>query len=115
MYIETEGGQQTSVAEPSEKAAHYPEPTMFGTTPAYGFFIRNLRNLEMSFVELAFREKDVRPAIYLDTVERADFFAISAPVYRGGAFSLHNVKDFRVGWSRATGDKNLPEVENLNL
>ncbi|HCT61642.1 MULTISPECIES: glycoside hydrolase family 28 protein [Acidobacterium] len=115
IYIETSGGHNTPIAAPPNKPAGYPEPTMFGTTPAYGFFIRNLRNLEMSHVELATRANDVRPAIYLDRVDRADFFAITAPVHQGGAFSLHNVKDFRVGWSRAAADRNLPEADNLTL
>lgn len=116
IYIETLGGETNLVSGPvPENISGYPKPRMFGETPAYVFFIRHLRNLEMSHVEIATGKPDVRPAFYLDDVERADFFAITAPVKPGGAFSLHNVKDFRVGWSRATPDRNLAEVHDTLL
>jgi hypothetical protein len=41
-------------------------------------------------------------------VHRADFFAISAP--RQQNFSLHNVSDFRLGWSRAANDTNIAQT-----
>lgn len=115
IYIEAKGGQQKPVPDPARKPAGYPDPGMFGTTPSYGFFLRNVKNLEMSHVELALEKQDIRPAFYLDTVERADFFAITAPRTEGGAFSLHRVQDFRVGWSRATPDRNLSEADGLTL
>ena len=115
VYIEMRGGEEKEVAEPPEKIAGYPEPTMFGTSPAYGFFIRHLKNLEMSHVELAMREPDARPAFYMDQVQRADFFAITAPRGKAGVFSLHDVKDFRIGWSRAAADKNLMNAEDVTL
>jgi hypothetical protein len=40
-------------------------------------------------------------------VERADFFAVTAPRNAEGAFALHDVKDLRIGWSRAAADKVL--------
>jgi hypothetical protein len=82
------------------------------TTPASGFFLRHLRNLEMSHVEIANAAPDARPAFYLAEVERADFFAITAPK---GAFALHQVKDLRIGWSRATTDITLTSVDNKTL
>jgi hypothetical protein len=85
-----------------EIADAYPELLQFGPTPSHGFFIRHLRNLEMSHVEIAPANPDPRPAFWLEDVHRADFFAITAP--RQQNFSLHNVTDFRLGWSRATDD-----------
>lgn len=114
VYIETVGGGAGNVPEPAEMEAHYPEPSMFGTTPSYGFFLRHMRGLEMSHVELATEMPDARPAFWLNSVERADFFAITAPV-GGGAFSLHDVKDLRIGWSRAAADTNLAEADNKTL
>jgi polygalacturonase len=115
IYVETLGGETKAVTQVPENISGYPKPRMFGETPAYGFFIRHLKNLEMSHVEIATRKPDVRPAFYLDDVERADFFAITAPIKPGGAFSLHDVKDFRVGWSRATPDKNLANAPDILL
>ena len=88
---------------------------MFGTTPATGFFLRHVRNVEMSHVEIATITPDARPAFYLSDVERADFFAITAPRGTEGAFALHDVKDLRIGWSRAAGDAALASADNKML
>jgi polygalacturonase len=117
IYIETAGGGAPELAkiEPPELEKSYPEPTMFGDLPASGFFLRHLRNLEMSHVEIACSAPDARPAFYLADVERADFFAVTAPRGADGAFALRNVKDLRIGWSRAAADVTLDSVENRKL
>ena len=71
-----------------------------------------MRNVEMSHVEIANTTPDMRPAFYLSEVERADFFAVTAPRSAGGAFALHNVKDLRIGWSRAAADTTLDSADN---
>ena len=58
---------------------------------------------------------DARPAFYLSDVERADFFAITAPHDAQGSFALHGVKDFRIAWSRAAGDKTLATADGMIL
>ena len=93
----------------------YPDPGMFGTMPAFGFFLRHVRNIEMSHVELASTAPDARSAFYLTDVERADFFAITAPTGPQGVFALHGVKDLRIGWSRAAADITLASVDNKTL
>ncbi len=117
IYIETAGGATTEAAQirPPEFENKYPEPGMFGAMPAYGFFLRHLRNVEMSHVEIAHAIPDARPAFYLTGVERADFFAITAPRNADGAFALHGVKDFRIGWSRAAADAAFGNVDGKTL
>jgi polygalacturonase len=117
IYIETAGGGQEVDAQvvPPEFEDKYPEPSMFGPTPASGFYLRHVRNLEMSHVEIAHRAPDARPAFYLADVERADFFAITAPRGVDGAFALRGVKDLRIGWSRAAADTVVSSVENKML
>jgi hypothetical protein len=88
---------------------------MFGPMPASGFFLRHVRNLEMSHVEIANTTPDARPAFHLFEVDRADFFAVTAPRGTNGAFALHGVKDLRIGWSRAAADTNLSFVDNKLL
>ena len=88
---------------------------MFGETPSSGFFLRHMRNLEMSHVEIANDTADPRPAFSLNEVERADFFAITAPKGTQGAFALHNIKDLRIGWSRAAADVSLASVDDKML
>jgi len=101
--------------QPAELESKYPEPSMFGPMPAYGFFLRHVRNIEMSHVEIATVAADARPAFYLKDVERADFFAITAPRGSDGSFALNDVKDFRIGWSRAAADVTLGSVENKTI
>jgi polygalacturonase len=117
IYVETLGGATSDAAkvQPPELEDKYPEPGMFGATPASGFFLRHIRNLEMSHVEIANTKPDARPAFSLVDVERADFFAITAPRNSAGNFALHGVKDLRIGWSRAAADTSLPEADGKVL
>ena len=117
IYVETVGGATAEAAkiEPPELESKYPEPTMFGAMPASGFFLRHVRNLEMSHVEVANAASDARPAFYLKDVERADFFAVTAPQGTHGAFALHQVKDLRISWSRAAADATLSVADNKTL
>jgi polygalacturonase len=115
IYIETAGEAELAPAAPSEFENKYPEPNMFGITPSSGFFLRHIRNLEMSHVEVAVKSADARPAFHLQAVDRADFFAVTAPHGINGAFALHNVSDMRIGWSRAAPDITLNSAENKTL
>ncbi len=117
IYVENVGGAAAEAAkiEVPELESKYPEPSMFGVMPASGFFLRHIRNLEMSHVEVDTAAADARPAFYLANVERADFFAITAAQGPQGAFSLHGVKDLRIGWSRAAADATLASVDNKVL
>jgi len=91
----------------------YPELLRFGPTPSNGFFIRHLKNLEMSHVEVAPSHADPRPAFHLEDVRRADFFAITAPPQPN--FSLHNVTDLRILWSRAAKDVTMANVDSTTV
>ena len=79
------------------------------------FFLRHVRNVEMSHMEIANATPDARPAFLLNDVERADFFAVTAPRGADGAFSLHEVKDLRIGWSRAAANTTLSTVDAKTL
>jgi polygalacturonase len=98
-----------SIAVPEAEDV-YPELLRFGPTPSHGFFIRHLKNLEMSHVEIAPQAADPRPAFWLEDVQRADFFAITAPSQPN--FSLHKVTDLRIHWSRAAKDTTLATADN---
>ncbi len=117
IYIETAGGGTAEQAQRQvpEDINGYPEPGRFGITPSSGFFLRHMRNLEMSHVEIANATPDARPAFYLDDVNRVDFFAITAPPNNGNAFALHNVQDLRIGWSRAAADTVLATADNQTV
>ncbi|HEX4032293.1 MAG TPA: glycoside hydrolase family 28 protein [Terracidiphilus sp.] len=117
IYIEQVGGGTAEDAkiDVPELVDGYPDPNRFGQIPATGFFLRHMKNLEMSHVEIATAAPDARPAFDLTDVERADFFAVTAQRGADGAFALHNVKDLRIGWSRAAADAILATADNKML
>jgi len=113
IYIETGGGgtAEDARAMPTEQEDSYPDPGRFGVTPSTGLFLRHIRNLEMSHVEIANRTADSRPPFFLGDVARADLFALTGPRVSGGAILINDVKDLRIGWSRAAADVSLASVD----
>jgi polygalacturonase len=51
-----------------EHPDRYPECTMFGKLPAYGFYVRHLTGLKLINVELECEQPDARPTLYCDDV-----------------------------------------------
>jgi polygalacturonase len=62
------GTARDAALRPPENETAYPEPSMFGTLPAYGFYLRHARNVTLRDVDVAFEEEDARPAFVLDDV-----------------------------------------------
>jgi polygalacturonase len=112
FYMEHLGGGDAAQAAlvPPEKEDSYPDPPMFGAIPAQGFFLRHIRRLEMSQVEVRPVAEDARPSFVLEGVDRGDFFGITAPV--PGAFGLRHATDVRIAFSRAAKDMVLATAEN---
>lgn len=107
VYFHQLGGGTEEMAglQPPEKENAYPEPRMFGTLPAQGFFIRHVKNIEFGNVEIANEKPDVRPAFWLEDVDGADFFRVKTPKGQNApTFKLTDVKDFRVFGSRTLKD-----------
>ncbi len=101
-----------TLQEPELEEA-YPDLDRFGPTPCNAFFLRHLKHLEMSHVEIAPMNKDPRPAFWLEDVHRADFFAITSPPQPN--FALCNISQLRIFWSRATKDMTLEQVTNQTI
>jgi hypothetical protein len=55
--------------ETPEREKEYPEPSMFGLLPAYGFFIRHAKGIELEDLDLGFIKEDRRPAFVFDQVD----------------------------------------------
>jgi polygalacturonase len=105
------GATQDSLAiRPPEFEKKYPDQAMFGPMPAQGFFLRHIRNLEMSHVEIQSMQPDPRPSFFLEDVNRADFIAVTTPTGIP-AFHLDKVTDLRILLSRAAADTQLATVD----
>ena len=117
VFLEQAGGGSAALAarQPEEREAAYPDPHMFGDLPASGFFVRHVRNLEMSNVEIATREADARPAFWLHDVVGADFFRVRVPRDSAPAFDLRQVKEFRSFGSRQLADLTIESADERKV
>ena len=116
FFMQHKGGIDAAQAKlvPPGDIAKYPDPGMFGPMPAQGFFLRHVRNLEMSHVEIAPMANDARPSFVLEDVNRADFLAITAPT-SPAAFDLRHASDVRILLSRAAKDTIINTAEDKML
>ena len=116
VYLHQVGGGDPAMArlQPPEREREYPEPSMFGALPATGFFVRHVKNLEMSQVEIATEQADQRPAFMLVDVDGADLFRVRVPRPSSApTFSLQQVSDFRVFGSQFVPDHNFTQLQSL--
>jgi len=82
IRITFKGGGTKDLAdrEIDEFPEKYPEQTMFGKLPAYGFYCRHAENLTFNNIELDFIEPDARPAIVCDDINGLEFYKIKAKI-----------------------------------
>ena len=68
IYVETAGGGTADDAQsqPPRAGRQLSRPGMFGAMPASGFFLRHVRNLEMSHVEIAANTPRRAPSILFE-------------------------------------------------
>lgn len=118
IYVQSQGGgtrQDAAIIVP-EKENVYPEPTMFGAMPCYGFFIRHVKGIEMSHVEIECIKPDARPAFSLNDVESAAFLRVKAhPGSGAAAFALNQVKDFAVDLSRPIPETYIEQAREKQI
>ena len=75
ILIRIKGGapKEQALIQVEEHEKSYPDPQEFGAMPAYGFFIRHAKNIELNHVELKLENDDFRPALILDDATGANF------------------------------------------
>ena len=110
------GTKQDAQREPPENEKNYPEPSMFGVLPAYGFYVRHARGITFDNVEVSFEREDFRPAFVLDDVKGIEFFKTNAELSTGAKmFVLKNVSDFNVEQSRTVKDTKIERAEKRDF
>lgn len=110
------GSAEDAKREVPENEKSYPEPSMFGKLPAYGFYLRHVRGATFDNVEVSYETSEARPAFTLDDVKGIEFFRTNAEV-SGGAkmFALKNVADFMFTQSRSAADAKYEKVEKKDF
>jgi len=112
VYSQGGGTKEQAALEPPEKEDTYPEPTMFGDLPAYGFFMRHIKGLQLRDVQVSFLKSDVRPAFWLNDVTDAEFFQVKAKRESDSkTFQLRNVSNFALLQSWPFTDQRLDKVD----
>ena len=113
IYYEGGGTGEQAALEPPEKENDYPEPAMFGEIPAYGFFLRHVKGIEMNDVRVSYLKEDARPAFLLIDVQRADLRNIKATHASGvPTFVLRDIAEFSLQQSQPLPDLTI-EREKL--
>jgi polygalacturonase len=76
-----------------EREQAYPENTMFGVLPGYGFYVRHARGLTLRNVSLQLDKPDLRPALVGDDIEDLELTGSQAPM--SGSEPLIRLHDTR--------------------
>ena len=94
LDFEYEGGGRRELAavEVPELPRAYPECTMFGDLPAYGFYARHLKGLRFSNVQLRTVSPDLRHALVLDDAEEVAIHQLGADYSPGAVPTLKLVQ-----------------------
>ena len=99
-----------------EREVEYPEPSMFGVLPAYGFFIRHAKGIELNNVDVGFTQEDRRPAFVLDDVTNADFQHVKAQKASGiPTIVFRKVEDFTARACTPLPDTKIPQVDRREI
>jgi len=94
-----------------EREKEYPEPSMFGLLPAWGFFIRHAKGIQFDNVDIGYVKEDRRPAFVLDDAKSIVLRDVNAQKAAGvSTFVLMNVKNFEVRGSETIPDTKLDAV-----
>lgn len=78
-----------------EAVKEYPEFSMFGELPSWGFYVRHAKGITFRNVTLRLASGDFRPAFVLDDVEDATFEGVRLPSPEG-RIAVRDVKGLQV-------------------
>jgi len=119
IYINHQGGGKPGdnqlVAKENEKG--YPEPGMFGNLPAYGFFIRHAKSIEMNHIKLDYSGTEHRNAFVLEDVADAyfDHMIIQKGSKGAGYFDLRGVQEFSLQDSKFIKNQWMKKPNNKKV
>jgi polygalacturonase len=99
--------------EPWEQMKGYPDPSRFGGSPAWGFFIRHLSGLELADVQMNVNQPDARPAFVIQDAKRLYLRNVTAMnAWKRPLFELQDVTDFTTQQVRGVEDMHLETAGN---
>jgi len=89
------GKQELIYRDIPEQEKNYPEFSMFGILPAYGFYSRHVNNISFKNIDLSYEQPEKRPAMVFDDVQKIQISDLNAQVEieMPMVLWLNNVKD----------------------
>ncbi len=116
IYYKGEGTEKMAAGNVPEYEKDYPEPDKFKTVPAYGFFIRHVRNLDMTDISVKFLNPEKRPPFFLEDVSGARFRNIEAETTKGvPVFNLNDTRDLTFRSVAGVKDARLAKTDHSKL
>jgi polygalacturonase len=95
---------------------NYPEPTMFGSLPAYGMYARHVRNLSVHHMDLSLMQNESRPPIMMYDIDGAQFEHVTVQASAEvPVFVLNKVTDFSVEKCAGLPDTHRDSVDKESL
>lgn len=74
------GTLEDAAAEVPERAEAYPSGRMFGTLPAYGFYVRHVHGIDMRGIHLDYAEPEFRPAFVFNDATHVNLSGLCAEI-----------------------------------
>ncbi len=116
IYYKGGGTEDMAKVKLAEDEKRYPEPYKFGTIPAYGFYIRHVKNLEMNDVSVSFLQDDARPPFILEDVKGATFRNVKAGRMPGVPFfRLDSIRDLTIRNFTGLNDVQIEQADHKTL
>ncbi|MGZ3767645.1 MAG: glycoside hydrolase family 28 protein, partial [Mucilaginibacter sp.] len=120
ITINYEGGAKTeqayfgidSLEKVPERISDYPEFSMFGELPAWGFYIRHANNIKIKNMVLTCKGTDYRPAFIADDVKGLSLTSLNIPqVKTQPVLLLNNVEDLKLKDIKIPGNRKRNIIE----
>jgi polygalacturonase len=110
IYIQHRGGgtKEQAATVPAEDETKYPEPNMFGNMPSQGMYLRHVKNVTLSDIEIAASSDDARPAFILQNVSGADLFHVKSPA-GAPVLETHDCTGVQAMWVKGVKDGPVQE------
>jgi polygalacturonase len=117
FFFRQQGGVPPREAyDTPEREKEYPEPSMFGLIPAYGFFIRHAKGVELSGVHLATMKEDRRPPLVLDQAKDILIERVSSGAQPGvPALVMKNVENVTIDRSSRLPDGRIERADRKEM
>ncbi len=106
IYYKGGGDAKWATTQTTEQETGYPEPDNFGPLPAYGCFVRHVKNFYANDIQITSMKPDPRPPFVMIDVKGVDMHDIKAQHGEGiDAFKMTDVEGVSARHVEGLSDK----------